>query len=55
MEQKFGQGDIVTDGKFRMRIITVIQDEDGSYYYECVPTDFDAFPREVPQDRLQAV
>ena len=56
MEQKFGVGDIVTDGTFEMKVVEVIQDDDGSYYYGCEPTTFSAgFAREIPQDRLKHI
>ena len=55
MRQKFGVGDIVTDGKFKMKVIMPIQDDDGSWWYECKPIDFEAFTREIPQSRLQSV
>lgn len=56
MEQKFGVGDIVTDGIFEMKVVEVIQEDDGSYYYECEPTSFSvSFSREIPQDHLKHI
>lgn len=52
MNQKFGVGDIVTDGMFLMKVVSPIKDEDGSWWYECEPVDFKAFPREIPQHKL---
>lgn len=54
--QKFGVGDIVTDGKFKMKVVMPIQDEDGSWFYECDALDFETpFTREIPQNRLKAI
>lgn len=56
-EQAFGVGDLVTDGQFKMKVLAVVQDEDGSHWYECVPVDFKMvvpFTREIPQRKLEA-
>ena len=56
MNQKFGVGDIVTDGKFTMKVVMPIQDDDGNWFYECEAIGFDApFTREIPQDRLRLI
>ena len=54
--QNFGVGDIVTDGNFKMKVVMPIQDEDGSWFYECEALDFEApFTREIPQEHLKAI
>jgi hypothetical protein len=53
-EQAFGKGDIATlDDTFIVRIEEVIEDENGTFWYEVRPIDFDAITREVPQKRLE--
>lgn len=55
--QKFGQGDIaMLEGKFKVKIVMPIQDEDGSWWYEVEAIDFEApFNREVPQSALSQI
>lgn len=54
--QKFGQGDIVTDGRFTLKVVMPIQEEDGNWWYECEAVDFEApFNREIPQEHLKAI
>ena len=60
MNQQFGKGDIALchnprGEDFRVKIAEVIQDEDGSYWYEVEAIDFDTFNREVPQKQLKAL
>lgn len=56
MNQKFGVGDIVTDGKFTMKVVMPIQDDDGNWFYECDAIGLDVpFTREIPQDRLRLI
>lgn len=43
---KFGEGDIVEFGKYRVRIISVIQERDKSFWYEVEGVD-DASRRRV--------
>ena len=47
--------DIVTDGEFTMKVVTILgDDEGGNWWYECAPVDFWVpFPREFRQDRLK--
>lgn len=55
-DQRFGVNDIVTDGKFKMKVKMPIQDEDGRWYYECEALDFEApFTRQIPQEHLKAI
>ena len=56
MGQKFGVGDIVTDGKFTLKVVMPIQDENSKWWYECEAVGFEApFNREIPQDHLKAL
>lgn len=63
MEPKFKVDDLVTDGKFSMKVVAVIKvgvltdnEENEEYWYECKPIDFEApFNREISQDKLQAL
>lgn len=60
MNQKFGVGDVVMlEGKHRCKILEVIQDEDGSYWYEVEGIDLlpliRLLTREVPQDALESI
>lgn len=53
-EPAFSIGDLVTDGRFRLRVVMPIQERNGSWTYECEAVDFKApFNREIPQDRLE--
>ena len=59
-EQAFGQGDIaILDNEYRVKVLNVFEEEDGSYWYEVEGTEllpaFKAITREVPQLRLEAV
>lgn len=64
-DQKFGTGDFaILDGKFHVRVVDCIQDEDGSWWYEVKPIDVDPVAagfgerwatREVREDRLKAI
>jgi hypothetical protein len=53
MNQAFGKGDIAMCGKFKVKIVECIQDEDGSWWYEIEPVEFNSFTREVPQSKLK--
>lgn len=60
MNQKFGVGDIVMlERKHRCKILEVMQDEDGSYWYEVEGIDLlppiRLLTREVPQDALESI
>lgn len=56
MYRKFRQGDIVTDGEFILKVVEPIQDEDGTWWYECEALEFKApFNREIPQAKLSEV
>lgn len=49
----FKQGDIaMCDGRFKVKVLEVIQDEDGSWWYEIQSIEFDSITREVPQSKL---
>lgn len=57
MNQKFSRGDIVycinqRGDDFKVRVLDVVQVENGSYFYEIEPLEFKIFTREVPQDQL---
>ena len=57
-EQAFGIGDIaMLEGKHRVKILEVIQDEDNSFWYEVEGIDllpsFRRITREVSQDALE--
>lgn len=59
-EQAFGQGDLaMLEGKHRVKIIEVMQDEDDSWWYEVEGIDLippiRMLTREVPQDALEAL
>jgi hypothetical protein len=55
IDQKFGVGDIVTDGKFVMKVVMPFLDEDDSWWYECDAVEFDApYTREIQQEKLTA-
>lgn len=54
-EQQFGVGDIARLDQFTVKVTEVIQDEDGIYYYEVEPVDFNSIRREVRQDKLSPV
>lgn len=59
-EQAFGQGDLaMLEGKHRVKIIEVIEDEDGSYWYEVEGIDLlpsvRSITREVPQKALESI
>lgn len=53
MNQEFGKGDIAMCGKFKVKIVECIQDEDGSWWYEIEPIGFSSLTREVPQSKLK--
>lgn len=63
MNQKFGVGDVAMlhnpyGQPFRVKVLECIQDEDGSWWYEVAPTDWDIIGvcnREVPQKALRAI
>lgn len=59
-EQAFGQGDLaILEGKWRVKILEVIEDEDGSYWYEVEGIDLipaiRGITREVPQKALEQI
>lgn len=59
-EQAFGMGDIaLLDGKFKVKILEVIQDEDNSWWYEVEGVDllpeFRGITREVSQSSLEYI
>lgn len=51
--QRFKKGDVALLNEFVVKITEVIQDEDGYYWYEVIPMEFNSFPREVSQDQLR--
>ena len=64
MRQKFGVGDVALCSNprgedFKVKIVTVFQDEDGRYWYEVEPLEFNSFTREVfrlePQVHLKNI
>lgn len=51
--QRFGQGDVaLLDGKFKVKIVMPIQDEDNSWWYEVESLELDTFHREVKDSQL---
>ena len=59
-EQAFGIGDIaLLDGKHRVKILQVFQEEDDTYWYEVEGIDLipsvRAITREVPQRALETI
>lgn len=55
IKRKFDVGDVVRDGNFIMKVVSIIKSDDN-YYYECKPADFEApFTREIPQEFLRPV
>lgn len=56
---KFGQGDIAMLDGNRVKILACILDEDGSFWYEVEPIDFNPparfRTREVPQEALKEI
>ena len=60
MRQEFGVGDIAMlknpyGQPFKVKVTECIKDEDGSWWYEVTPTDFEPIGmvnREVPQKAL---
>lgn len=59
-EQAFGVGDVVmVEGKFKCKVVTVMQDEDDSYWYEVEGLDFipciKSITREVPQSVIENI
>ena len=40
------------EGRFKVKIVEVMQDEDGSIWYEVAPLEFNSITREVPQNKL---
>ena len=56
---KFGVGDVVRikDGMgFIVKVVMPIQDEDGSWWYEVKPVDFEPpFTREIREEDLELV
>ena len=56
MNQEFGKSDIAMCGDIKVRIVECIQqDEDGSWWYEIEPVEFNSFTREVPQSKLKQI
>lgn len=58
IEQAFGEGDIaILDGKHRVKILAVFEDENGEFWYEVEGIDLlppvRLLTREVPQDALE--
>ena len=59
-EQAFGKGDVaILEGKFRVKILEVMQDEDDSFWYEVEGIDllpqFKRITREVSQNALESL
>lgn len=59
-EQAFATGDIVLlEGKHRCKILTVMQDENGNFWYEVEGIDLlppvRLLTREVPQSALEKI
>lgn len=57
-EQAFGKGDLaLLENRHRVKILAVMQDEDGSYWYEVEGIDLippvRLLTREVPQSALE--
>ena len=55
MNQEFGVGDIAMLDQFKVKVIACFLEEDGSWWYEVEPVEFNSITREVRQERLKAI
>lgn len=53
--QEFGVGDIAMLDQFKVKVIACFLEEDGSWWYEVEPVEFNSITREVRQERLKAI
>lgn len=53
MNKAFKKGDTaMCDKRFKVKILEVIQDDDGSTWYEIQSLEFDSITRCVPESKL---